>query len=99
MTWRRRTGIVTAPQGMVTHVEGYLTDRGVVAVVEHFEVTAQSLQITVATTEDDLVAHAGDGLITPGATLAEFAQDLAHHINGEVVFADGRWVGENTPPP
>src|SRR5690625_3300970 len=97
MTWRRRTGIITAPQGRLAQVNSYLDEHGVIAVVERFDVTAESVQVTLATDADNHLAQVVEGGVAPGTGLEEFAQDLADHIDGEVVFTEGTWVGEDAP--
>lgn len=95
MTWRRRTGIVTATGRRATRVTAFLDERKILSIVESHDAAFESLHLTIATDDQDRVAtFTADGTIAGGPELEEFAQNLANHVDGEVSLRDQTWVGE-----
>lgn len=102
MTWRRRTGIVTAEGGRTGRVAGFLGGAMVLAVVETDDAAADAVHVAVAVDDAGRVATVGDEAdpaILAGPTLAELAHALAADVLGEADFGDVLHVAEDPNAP
>lgn len=92
MTWRRRSGIVTAPEGRQSAVLAHLKAAGVLALVESRDTDLDTVHLVLAVDMDGRVATWADGHVQAGPELAEFAATLATEIGGEVTFGEETWT-------
>src|SRR5690625_2313912 len=102
MTWRRRTGIVTAEGGRTGRVAGFLGGAMVLAVVETDDAVADAVHVAVAVDDAGRVATVGDDAdpaILAGPTLAELTHALAADVLGEADFGDVAHVEDDPDSP
>lgn len=95
MMWRRTTGIVTADGVRAEQVTAFLSERRILGAVETSGASFETVGLTLALDADDRAAIlTGAGTIAAGPQVADFAQNLANTINGEVSIGEQAWVGE-----
>ncbi len=101
MNWRRSTGIVLSRTGHAVRAAGFLDGAQVPAWIESDPEAPDSVLVTIALDERDLVATlAADGeRIVPGPALADLARALAADVQGEVSFPRATAVAEEDGVP